>query len=339
MSRRGVIGAGNWILDRIKLIDRWPEEGELCNITELAANVGGAGNALFDLAALDCGLELYAAGMIGDDDAGKTLLRAVREHGIHDDYLQVCPGISTSFTDVMSCNGRRTFFHHRGANARFGCAQLEEVTAPARLFYLAYLLLLDGLDQPDPEFGTAGARALARMRQRGCRTVVDIVSEAPAKFRRVVPPALRWIDDLVINELEAGNAAGLPVRRSDGTIDAAAIREAARRLLEQGVREAVIIHFPEGAFVADVRGAQVFAPSFRIGRSEIVCSVGAGDAFCSGVLYALHEGLDWPEALLLGGGCAHFNLRHATSTGGAPTLPELRRFVATAPTEPTPPGF
>ena len=30
--RKGIIGAGNWIVDIIKTIDRFPKEGELCNI-------------------------------------------------------------------------------------------------------------------------------------------------------------------------------------------------------------------------------------------------------------------------------------------------------------------
>ena len=30
--RKGIIGAGNWILDKVKIIDRWPGEGNLCNI-------------------------------------------------------------------------------------------------------------------------------------------------------------------------------------------------------------------------------------------------------------------------------------------------------------------
>ena len=40
--KRGIIGAGNWIQDRVKTIDRWPGEGNLCNITkEVFAHGGG----------------------------------------------------------------------------------------------------------------------------------------------------------------------------------------------------------------------------------------------------------------------------------------------------------
>ena len=55
-GRRGIVGAGNWILDTVKTIDRWPPEGELAQILSVdRAGGGGPCNVLFDLAALTCG--------------------------------------------------------------------------------------------------------------------------------------------------------------------------------------------------------------------------------------------------------------------------------------------
>jgi sugar/nucleoside kinase (ribokinase family) len=51
--------------------------------------------------------------------------------------------------------------------------------------------------------------------------------------------------------------------------------------------------------------------------------VGAGDAFCAGVLYGLHEDLPLDDALRLGCAGAWFNLHSATASGGAPTLAQL----------------
>ncbi len=339
MKRAGIVCAGNWIVDRIKQIDRWPEEGELCNIVDSANHCGGAANALFDLSALECGIPLYAVGNVGDDDAGHFLRSMVCARGLDDVFLTVDDsGAPTSFTDVMSCAGRRTFFHCRGANARFGMRQLEKMDAPAKLFYLAYLLLLDELDAPDAEYGVAAARALALMRERGMETVADIVSEAPEKFQRIVPCALPWVDHLIVNEVEAACVAGV-APRNDGKIDAAAVKFSARRLLELGVRRTVVIHFPEGAYGVLADGTEAFVPSFAIRPGEIAGSVGAGDAFCSGILYGLHENLPLAESMRLGAGAAHFNLRCATSTGGAPTLKKLKEFMVSARCYPVPHGF
>ena len=51
-------------------------------------------------------------------------------------------------------NGRRTFFHARGANALWQGDDLDFKKLNARIFHLGYLLLLDALDEPDPRYGT-----------------------------------------------------------------------------------------------------------------------------------------------------------------------------------------
>ncbi len=324
--RRGVIGAGNWIVDKVKMIDRWPGEGELCNIVEQESGWGGGPcNVLFDLAALGCDLPLYAVGVVGRDPEGEALMAQIRDRGIDGRFMGFSEGASTSFTDVMTVRstGRRTFFHNRGANAELDYSHVAPVDVPARIFYMGYLLLLDSMDRPDPEYGTVAGRTLKAMRDRGYRTVVDVVTEDPARFRDTVLPALSQVDCLIVNEVEAGNCADGGVRKPDGTIDAEVVVAAARFLLEAGVRELVVVHFPEGAVAVEASGAMHAAPSCYISREMIVGSVGAGDAFCAGVVYGLHEELPIEECLRLGGAAAWFNLRSATASGGAPSLVQL----------------
>jgi sugar/nucleoside kinase (ribokinase family) len=56
---------------------------------------------------------------------------------------------------------------------------------------------------------------------------------------------------------------------------------------------------------------------------KIASTVGAGDAFCAGVLYGLHEG--WPtlQCLDLGHLAAAACLGHETTTGGLRPVGEL----------------
>jgi sugar/nucleoside kinase (ribokinase family) len=61
--------------------------------------------------------------------------------------------------------------------------------------------------------------------------------------------------------------------------------------------------------------------------SQIVSSVGAGDAFCAGCLYAVHEGYSLDDLLAFANESARFNLFSATSTGGAPTLEDIRKML------------
>lgn len=330
MERKGIIAVGNWIVDNVKFIGTYPRKGNLATILRQEVGLGGcAHNVLADLAALRSGIPLYAGGCIGTDRFGRMCLDACDRFGIDRTHLKVLEGTATSYTDVMSetgGDGSRTFFHCRGANAKLDVEQVLSCKSPARIFHLGYLLLLDSLDQDDPEYGVAAARALDGLLKQGYETSVDVVSEESDRYRRVVLPCLKYIDHLIINEVEAENCLGTPLRR-EGQPDLAAIEAAAAGLLERGVRKLVIIHFPEGGVAADRDGEICYAPSFTVDRSEIVSSVGAGDAFCAGALYAIHEGWCLPETLRFASASARFNLFSATSTGGAPGLETIMSFL------------
>ena len=328
-ERRGIIGAGNWVADIIKDIDHWPGEGNLCTILrQETAPGGGACNVLLDLAALGTAIPLYAAGCLGDDDTGRWILAEVRRRGIDVSRMRLVPDAPTSYTDVMSGQGRRTFFHCRGANARFDPDCAADLDVGAKVFYLGHLLILDRLDAEDPDYGTRAARLLHQMRQRGCLTTIDCVSDAPQRFRHAILSAIPHLDCLTINEVEAGNTFGLAIRRPDGTLDQEALRRAMALFFESGLRTRVVIHYPEGAAALDASGEFQQIASFPVER--IVGSNGAGDAFCAGIVYAMHEGLSLRESLRYGAASASFNLRSPSGFGGAATLAELRARLGDA---------
>ena len=153
------------------------------------------------------------------------------------------------------------------------------------------------------------------------------VPEEGDRFRRIVLPCLPYIDYLILNEVEAGACCAMSLRNEQGKILLPEVERAARYLMKNGVGKACVIHFPEGGLgIQD--GNPVFVPSFHVPAEEIVSSVGAGDAFCASILYALHEGIPMEQAIRMGNAAAWFNLHNATSTGGAPTLEELNRFLS-----------
>ncbi len=331
--RRGILCAGNWVVDRVKTIDRWPEEGTLCNIlAEERSPGGGPCNVLFDLAAMDPELPLYAAGRIGEDAEGEFLLAEIARRGIDDTWMRRSSVRPTSGTDVMSGGGKRTFFHAPGANVEFSAEDLAGAErCPAEFFYLGYLLLLPALDAADPEYGTAAARLLETMRRAGFRTVVDFVTGDTARFRPAAEAALPRTDILILNELEAAGCTGVPLRAPDGTLLRENLPAALGTLLEFGVRELVAIHFPEGAAAQLPGGVPVGAPSCRIERGRIVGTNGAGDAFAAGMLYALAAGMPVEEALRFGGASSYFNLLSASASGGAVRAERLRELLRDTP--------
>ena len=67
-----------------------------------------------------------------------------------------------------------------------------------------------------------------------------------------------------------------------------------------GVKEKVIIHCPEKAFCLDKSGKETIVPSHKLPKGFIKGSVGAGDAFCAGSLYAIYQGYSDEEILRFG---------------------------------------
>jgi sugar/nucleoside kinase (ribokinase family) len=116
-----------------------------------------------------------------------------------------------------------------------------------------------------------------------------------------VLPALRHLDYLVINELEAGEFSGLEMRDAD---DANIAHIADADGCWRQARQRVVIHCPEGAW-GEAPGEQGrWIPSWLLEQKEIIGSVGAGDAFCAGFLYGCHESLPLTESIYLAHACA-----------------------------------
>jgi sugar/nucleoside kinase (ribokinase family) len=318
-SRNGILAGGNWIVDAVKMIDVWPQQDALANIFSTTKGTGGSPfNILVDLALMGADFPLLAAGLVGDDSNGEWITEVCAKHGIDTSALRRSPKASTSFTDVMTVrgSGRRTFFHARGANAELGPEHFDFSKTNARIFHLGYLLLLDRLDGPSPTHGTVAAELLASAQAAGLKTSIDCVSEDSDRFAKIVLPALKHVDYCVMNEFEAGRCTGRKVRNGD-QLDRAELRAAMQTLLDAGVRERVVVHFPEGGVALGRDGVWAEHGSARLPESGFIKgAAGAGDAFAAGVLYGWHAGAPAREQLRYGVCAAAANLRDETCTGG-----------------------
>jgi sugar/nucleoside kinase (ribokinase family) len=315
--RSGIAGAGNWIVDRVKLVDHWPQQDTLANILgETTGNGGGAFNLLVDLAKLGVPFPLEGIGLVGKDAAGGWIFETCNQHRIQTDFLKSTDA-PTSYTDVITAKdtGRRTFFHQRGANSRFGPDSFEISEIESRIFYFGYALLLDSMDAPDTDFGTRAGRLLANASKLGMKTAMDVVSEDSDRFEWIVSAALPHLDWLFMNEFEAERTVGYPLRKGEG-LDRQAMEAAAQQLLKAGVHEAVFLHAPEGAYARSANGDSIWQPSVNLPAAEIAGTVGAGDAFAAGVLFGLHDQMPLRECLLRGVCAAAASLRHPSASEG-----------------------
>jgi sugar/nucleoside kinase (ribokinase family) len=322
--RNGILAGGNWIIDHVKIVDTYPAQDTLANIFSTARGTGGSPyNILVDLALLGAGFPLAAVGLVGEDEDGRSILADCERLKIDAAQLQQTAAAPTSYTDVMTVQstGRRTFFHARGANALLDVEHFDFSTTTAKIFHLGYLLLLDRLDSPGDKYGTRAAEVLANAQAAGLKTSIDCVSEDSDRFAKVVLPALPHVDLCVMNELEAGRVTGRTVRYGE-TLDRAVLKEAMSALLEAGVREWVVVHFPEGACALGHNGGWHEHGSIRLPDGYIKGAAGAGDAFTAGVLLGWHDGKPMDEALRYGVCAAASNLSDETCTGGIKSISE-----------------
>ena len=321
-QRTGILAGGNFIIDYVKMIDAYPQQDMLATIvSETSSNGGGPYNVLKDLAAMNAGFPLEAAGLVGTDANGGWILRDCIEAGIDTRQLRQTELAPTSYTDAMTVasTGRRTFFHQRGANALLGESEFNFTGTTARIFHLGYLMLLDEMDRLLPDGRTVASRVLEKARAQGLVTTVDIVSTENPNFRAIAEAALPFTDYLLINEIEAGKVVGSDLR------DVPAMSAAARALLKKGVARQVVIHFEKGAVVADVSGEVVVQGSLNLPPDFIVGATGAGDAFAAGYLFGIHEAMPTQERLRLAMCTAAACLTHPTPSMGLRPVAECLR--------------
>lgn len=328
MNTKGIAIAGNLIVDLVKTIDTYPGEGLLTNIRDVGRGCGGcATNTIADLAILDPELPLYCIGMIGDDDYGDYLTELLTRLGVNIDGVKRTGQAPTSFTDVMSSTaGTRTFFQARGANALFDITDIDFDKLDVDLFHIGYALLLDKFDEPDPEYGTVMARALAMAQAKGIKTSMDVVSEAGDRFVRIVTPSLKYCNYAILNEVESAAVAQIPARDDKGAIIEDNMKKICAVFFEKGVKDLVVIHAPEGCWCMESTGGFFKIGSVDVPRSEIKGTVGAGDAFCAGMLYGLYKGFDTAYCLRVAGAVAACNLTEKNTIDGLRPFAEAMKL-------------
>lgn len=327
--KKGIAVAGNMIVDMLYPINGFPRPGELTTIvSDMTRATGGClCNDIIDMAALDPSLKLTALGRVGTDEAGDYLLEGMRVWP-NIDLSQIKREGTTSYTLVMAdeVSKQRSFYQCRGANAAFCEADIDWDRLDVSLLHIGYILLLDALDAPDEAYGTKMARLLHTARQHGIRTSIDVVTEAGERFRHIVRPALRYTDYCIINEAEAQATTGVQLVDGEGKLIRENMIEALKIMKSLGVSTWAVIHCPEGGFGLDESDDYVEIPGLKLPKGYIKGSVGAGDAFCSGVLYAAWKGMGLDDAIELGTAAAACSLSQPGATEGMRGYEEAMRL-------------
>ena len=311
--RQGIAIAGTVIVDKINEIKAYPQSGELTQIVNLQKAIGGCvPNVGIDIKKICPDMDICAIGKIGNDEEGAYVTDTLKQNGVDVSGILMDESDTTSFTEVMSViNGQRTFFTYPGASAKFGYGDIDFEHLNAKILLLGYFLLLEKVDQGD------GLKILQKAQEMGIKTSIDLVSENSDRYSLVIP-CLKYTDYLIINEMEAGNLAGMEPTDEN-------LKKIAYKLQELGVKEKVVIHKPDYAVCLSGDDYTV-VPSYKLPEGYIKGTTGAGDAFCAGTLVGIYKGWTDKEILEFGSACAVMALGKADATSGLVTESEIKEF-------------
>ena len=274
-------------------------EKEVAYNTDVKLMAGGdATNVSIDLAAL--GNDVKIMGCIGNDIHGEGLLGVIARGGVDTSFVRRDENIATSMTlilytrDCKDSNDRHCSLFH-GGNEHL---RQEDITDE----------MLDSVDHlhygsfgPMTEIDKHGLCTLfERAKAHGCTISMDI--KGVGHDYTTLFPALHYVDIFMPNIGEYKDIAG--------TDDVQEIKEFFR---PYNISVLAIKMAEKGVFLTNYK-EDIELPTLT--RSdEIVDIMGAGDAFCSGLMTAFLDGRDLRECGIMGSMAS----RHCLQTPGAST--------------------
>jgi ribokinase len=292
--RPAIVVAGGINLDMVVRTPRLPQPGETIHGRDLVQVPGGKGaNQAAAVARL--GGEARLLAMVGDDDAGRILLRSVTDDSIDARWVQVVVGVDSGVALIaVADDGSNTIIVAPGANAR---ADAATVIAAAGAFAGAQVVM----GQLEWPFGAV--QALLEQAPKGTQRILNA---APAERRAV--DLLPQVDWLIVNEVEASLLAAMDIQ------DETSALRAAHQLCHRGVDHALITLGSRGAVLLGPNGARLQpAPPVKV-----VDTTAAGDAFAGAIAVALGEGLADADAVQLAVAAGSLA---CTVLGARPSLP------------------
>ncbi|GFP27985.1 ribokinase [Candidatus Hakubella thermalkaliphila] len=292
---------GSFVMDLVVHAPRRPEVGETLLGTSFAMYLGGKGINQA-VAAARLGATVHMIGRVGNDQFGKSFLRAMEEEGVNGQFVIIDQEEGTGIgTPVIDEKGNNSIILIPRANTKVTVQDVEK----ARVAIEEADVLTVQLELP-----VEASHAAARIAKDAGRTVV--LNCAP--YRPIGDDFLRLVDYLVPNEVEAEQLFGIG---KEDLLDAAKARSLVKKT---GCKVIVVTVGEEGSILIDAKGVrQIPAPLV-----QAVDSVGAGDAFVGAFCVAVGSGMDTAKAVELANAAGALSV---TRHGAMPSMPRRDELI------------
>ncbi|MCL2118386.1 MAG: carbohydrate kinase family protein [Planctomycetaceae bacterium] len=290
-------------------IPHLPVPGELVPTERVELSLGGcASNVAINLARFDMSIGL--CGCIGDDPFSDYIEQTLRGvPGVDTSRLARITNSGPGTSMILNVQGEdRRFVSTNGANGYFQLSDVpDEWLTPGTILYIGGFLMMPKLESPET------IEVLKRARKRGCRIILDVVLYGDRPYWDAIKPLLPYTDIFVPNDHEAERISHL----SDPL-------DQAKFFLDAGTEAAVITCGEKGTLYYSAR------EKFRVGifPTGFVGGTGAGDAFNSGFIAAMHRKLPPVECVTWGSALGASCVRHISATQSVFSLAELQDYLA-----------
>ena len=321
----GIIGFGMWCVDTTYKLNKLPDRGKLEVIVNTYQCVGGGpGNVLTDLYSLGFKSKMIAMGSIGNDANASFIKKHLKKNGISTSFLVSTAKATTSQTICMTEQQKeRTFLYHPGANKLLDIKhfKLNKLKKKPKLLYVGYVTLLGKLDK-FKEKETRLNKVLKEAKRKNLINVLDLVSNKDENFQKIVFSALPFTDYLLLNEIEAQLLFNKKVTNSNNNLEKKLIISLSKKVFKKGLQKAILIHSPKESLY--ISKDNIFhTKSMKIPKKQIKNAVGAGDAFCAGFLYGIHEDWDIQKTLTKSHAAGTAMMTIDASSGYLPNINKL----------------
>ena len=299
-------------------VDLYPEQigVPLAEVRTFAKSLGGSATNVA-VAAARLGARVAVITKVGDDPFGPYVRGALRDFGVDDAFVGTHPTLRTPvvFCEIFPPDDFPLLFY-------------REPTAPDMTLATEELDL--GAIRRARVFWTTGTGLSAEPSRSATIAALEERSEA----RQVTVHDLDHRPIFWDDEREAGECARaalalatVAVGNRDEVAVAVGTRDpdaAADALLELGVQLAIVKRGPEGV-LARTREERIEVPPLPV---EVVCGLGAGDAFGGALVHGLLEGLPLDRTIRLANAAGAHVAGRLACADAMPTLQELEGVTA-----------
>lgn len=287
----------------------------MSDVTTFRKSIGGTATNVA-VAAARYGHRVALATRVGDDQFGRYITHAL-EHTFNVDprFVATHPTLKTplAFAELDPPEDPTIFFYREPAAPDMEIETTPELLAAvddARIFWV-----------PASRFAFDRSRVtvteLLERQARKTHTVLDLdwrpmFWDSEAQATAAIAPMLDHVTIAIGNRKECEVAVG--------TDDP---DEAADRLLERGLDAAIVKLGGDGVMVATADVRERLAPY----PVEVVCGLGAGDAFGGAFCHGLLEGWSLPDTVRYGNAAGAIVAARMMCADDMPTAPEVDAFL------------